>query len=153
MKIAHIHWSLGTGGIETMLPDIANEQAKTNEVALIIINDWVEPSILAKVNQEMVKVVLINRHEGSKNPCGWLGTQIQSGYGVKLWYALKAYCKAFFTIWTYDIVHFHTVPDKICLIIQMPVLLLALLGRKRIVMHIHMGNQLEEHTHNNLYGV
>ena len=51
-----------------MLPDIANEQAKTNDVALIIINDWVEPSILAKVNQEKVKVVLINRHEGSKNP-------------------------------------------------------------------------------------
>lgn len=68
MKIAHIHWSLGTGGIETMLPDIANEQAKTNEVALIIINDWVEPSILAKVNQERVKVVSLNRHEGSKNP-------------------------------------------------------------------------------------
>lgn len=68
MKIAHIHWSLGTGGIETMLPDIANEQAKTNDVALIIINDWVELSILAKVNQEKVKVVLINRHEGSKNP-------------------------------------------------------------------------------------
>lgn len=68
MRIAHIHWSLGTGGIETMLPDIANEQAKTNEVALIIINDWVEPSILAKVNQERVKVVLINRHEGSKSP-------------------------------------------------------------------------------------
>lgn len=68
MRIAHIHWSLGTGGIETMLPDIANEQAKTNDVALIIINDWVEPSILTKVNQERVKVVLINRHEGSKNP-------------------------------------------------------------------------------------
>ena len=68
MRIAHIHWSLGTGGIETMLPDIVNEQAKTNDVALIIINDWVEPSILAKVNQEKVKVVLLNRHEGSKNP-------------------------------------------------------------------------------------
>ena len=51
-----------------MLPDIANEQAKTNEVALIIINDRVEPSILAKVNQERVKVVSLNRHEGSKNP-------------------------------------------------------------------------------------
>ena len=86
-----------------------------------------------------------------KYRCGWLGTQIQSGYGVKLWYALKAYCKAFFTIWTYDIVHFHTVPDKICLIIQMPVLLLALLGRKKIIMHIHMGNQLEDHTHNRLF--
>ena len=36
MKIAHRHWSLGTGGIETMLPDIVNEQAKTNDVALVI---------------------------------------------------------------------------------------------------------------------
>lgn len=68
---------------------------------------------------------------------------------MKLWYALKAYFKALFTIWQYDIVHFHTVPDKICLIIQMPVLLLALFDRKKIIMHIHMGNQLEGHTHNN----
>ena len=29
-----------------------------------------------------------------KYQCGWLGTQIQRGYGVKLWYALKAYVKA-----------------------------------------------------------
>lgn len=86
-----------------------------------------------------------------KYRCGWLGTQIQRGYGVKLWYALKAYAKALVAIWRYDIVHFHTVPDKICLIIQMPVLLLALLGRKKIVMHIHMGNQLEDHTRNRLF--
>ena len=86
-----------------------------------------------------------------KYHCGWLGTQIQRSYGVKLWYALKAYAKALFTIWQYDIVHFHTVPDKICLIIQMPVLLLALLGRKKIIMHIHMGNQLEDHTDNKLF--
>ena len=77
--------------------------------------------------------------------------QIQRSYGVKLWYALKAYAKALFTIWGYDIVHFHTVPDKICLIIQLPVLLLALVGRKKIVMHIHMGNQLEDHTQNGLF--
>ena len=86
-----------------------------------------------------------------KYQCGWLGTQIQRGYGVKLWYALKAYFKALFTVWQYDIVHFHTVPDKICLIIQMPVLILAKLGRKKVIMHIHMGNQLEEHTHNRLF--
>lgn len=86
-----------------------------------------------------------------KYHCGWLGTQIQRGYGVKLWYAAKAYFKALFTIWQYDIVHFHTVPDKICLIIQMPVLLLTLLGKKKIIMHIHMGNQLEDHTHNKLF--
>ena len=86
-----------------------------------------------------------------KYRCGWLGTQIQRGYGVKLWYAMKAYAKALVAIWKYDIVHFHTVPDKICLVIQMPVLLMALLGRKKIIMHIHMGNQLEDHTHNKLF--
>lgn len=86
-----------------------------------------------------------------KYQCGWLGTQIQRGYIVKLWYALKAYLKALFVIWRYDIIHFHTVPDKICLIIQLPIFLLALLGRKKIIMHIHMGNQLEDHTDNNLF--
>lgn len=83
--------------------------------------------------------------------CEWLGTQIQSSYCVKLWYALKAYGKALLTIWGCDIVHFHTVPDRICLLVQLPVLLLALLGRKKIIMHIHMGNQLENHTHNKLF--
>lgn len=67
MRIAHIHWSLGTGGIETMLPDIVSEQAKDNEVALFIINDWVEDFILAKVSKS-VKLFLLNRKEGSKNP-------------------------------------------------------------------------------------
>ena len=70
-----------------------------------------------------------------KYHCGWLGTQIQRGYGVKLWFALKAYFKALFTIWQYNIVHFHTVPDKICLIIQIPVLRLLLwiiLSKKKV---------------------
>lgn len=83
--------------------------------------------------------------------CYWLGTQIQSNKITKFYYALKAYCIALFKIWQFDIIHFHTVPDKICLIIQMPVFLLALLGRKKIIMHIHMGNQLADHTHNSLF--
>lgn len=83
--------------------------------------------------------------------CFWLGTQIQRNYAWKIWYALKAYILSFFIIWKYDIVHFHTVPDKICLVIQMPIFLLSLLGRKRIVMHVHMGNQLRNHTSNYLF--
>lgn len=86
-----------------------------------------------------------------KYQCGWLGTQIQRGYAVKLWYALKAYFIALFTIWQYDVVHFHTVPDRICLFIQLPVLLLAKIGRKKVILHIHMGNQLEDHIHNRLF--
>jgi len=83
--------------------------------------------------------------------CYWLGTQIQRNYAWKIWYALKAYVIALCIIWRYDIVHFHTVPDKISLIIQMPVFLMALVGRKRIIMHIHMGNQLRSHTGNKLF--
>lgn len=86
-----------------------------------------------------------------KYHCYWLGTQIQRNYAWKIWYAMKANFIAFFIIWQYDIVHFHTVPDKICLIIQMPIFLLAKLGRKKIIMHIHMGNQLRRHTENKLF--
>jgi len=83
--------------------------------------------------------------------CYWLGTQIQRNYLWKLWYALKAYAVALFIIWRYDIVHFHTVPDRTGLIIQLPILLLAKLGRKRVVMHLHVGNQLEGQTKNTLF--
>ena len=83
--------------------------------------------------------------------CYWLGTQIQRNYLWKLWYAVKANFLALFIIWRYDIVHFHAVPDRISLIIQMPIFLLALIGRKRIIMHIHMGNQLKNHTKNGMF--
>jgi len=83
--------------------------------------------------------------------CYWLGTQIQRNYLWKLWYALKSNFMAFFIIWKYDIIHFHTVPDKICLIIQMPTFLLSVMTKKKIVFHIHMGNQLENETGNGLF--
>lgn len=77
--------------------------------------------------------------------CYWLGTQIQASKWTKLWYALKAYMKALCIIWRYDIVHFHTVPN-ISIKIQLPIFLLALLGRKKIILHLHVGNQLEDKT-------
>lgn len=86
-----------------------------------------------------------------KYRCHWLGTQIQRNYLWKIYYALKAYVWALLHIWKYDIVHFHTVPDKICLVIQFPVFFLAKIGRKKIIMHIHMGNQLSRHTGNGLF--
>ena len=51
-----------------MLPDIANAQAEANEVAFVVINDWVEPSILAKISQDKVRMVFLRRRAGSKNP-------------------------------------------------------------------------------------
>ena len=83
--------------------------------------------------------------------CYWLGTQIQRNKLWKLWYAAKGNLKALFIIWRFSIVHLHTVPDKICLMIQLPIFLLARLGRKKIVMHVHMGNQLRNHTENRLF--
>lgn len=74
--------------------------------------------------------------------CYWLGTQIQANKWTKLWYAVKAYFMAFFMMWRYDIVHFHTVPD-VSMKVQLPVFLLALLWRKKIVVHLHVCKQLE----------
>ena len=83
--------------------------------------------------------------------CRWLGTQIQRNYAVKLWYAIKAYLTALCIVWRYDIVHFHTVPDRIGLVIQMPILLLALAGQKKVIVHLHTGNQLSRNTDNQLF--
>ena len=41
MKIAHLLWALGTGGAETMLVDIVNEQVKNNDVMIVAINDFI----------------------------------------------------------------------------------------------------------------
>lgn len=86
-----------------------------------------------------------------KYSCYWLGTQIQRNYLWKLWYAVKAAVIAPFIMWRYDIVHFHTVPDKVGLLIQLPELLLAKLYRKRIIIEVHVGNQLNDHTNNKLF--
>lgn len=82
--------------------------------------------------------------------CYWLGIQIQGNYFLKLLYCIRAYIVAFFSIWKYDIIHFHTVPD-ISLVVQFPVFLMAMLWRKKIILHLHMGNQIEQEIHNRLF--
>lgn len=86
-----------------------------------------------------------------KYNCFWLGTQIQRNYLWKLWYALKSNILACFIIWRYDIIHFHTVPDFNCMLIQLPVFLLSRLTRKKIIMHVHVGNQLANHVDNRFF--
>lgn len=82
--------------------------------------------------------------------CYWLGTQIQKNKFIKLYYAIKAYIIALGIIWKYDIIHFHTVPN-ISLVIQLPVFLSAILWRKKIILHLHVGNQIEDHKNNKLF--
>jgi len=65
MRIAHIVWGMETGGVETMLVNIINEHVKTESVALFIINDFINESIMEKLSPQC-KVIRINRKPGSK---------------------------------------------------------------------------------------
>lgn len=86
-----------------------------------------------------------------KYKCYWLGTQLHGKITRKLQFCIVAWIKAVFIIWKYDIVHFHTTPDKLGLLIQLPILLMSKLGRKKSIMHIHVGNQLNDNTRNQLF--
>lgn len=66
MRIVHLVWSLTTGGIETMLVDIVNEQVKTCDVRVFVINNHYNKALLQTINPN-VKVILFNRKPGSKN--------------------------------------------------------------------------------------
>ncbi|SHE69562.1 Glycosyltransferase involved in cell wall bisynthesis [Mariniphaga anaerophila] len=67
MKITHIIYSLNTGGTETMLVDIANEQAKTEDVSVIIVNKSINEYIAGKFH-DGIKTYRIEREPGSRNP-------------------------------------------------------------------------------------
>jgi glycosyltransferase involved in cell wall biosynthesis len=67
MKIVHILYALNTGGTETMLVDIANEQTKTENISIIIINNVVNETI-AKNFEKKINVFRINREPGSRYP-------------------------------------------------------------------------------------
>lgn len=67
MKISHIVWSLSTGGIETMLVNIINEQVKSEEVELVIVNDLYYAPLLNKLSPSC-KVRFCKRTPESRNP-------------------------------------------------------------------------------------
>ena len=55
MRILHVQFSFTTGGTETMLVDIINEQIKTNEVSLLVINDKCNKVLLDKIDSRVKK--------------------------------------------------------------------------------------------------
>ena len=67
MKICHLIFSFTTGGAETMLVDIVNEQVKVASVCLIIINDHINEMLLRKIDSQ-VEIIKINRRPQSRNP-------------------------------------------------------------------------------------
>jgi glycosyltransferase involved in cell wall biosynthesis len=66
MKITHLIWALTYGGAETMLIDIINEESKTEEINLILVNKFEHIELIETINKR-VTVHLINRKPGSRN--------------------------------------------------------------------------------------
>lgn len=66
MRIAHVVWGMETGGVETMLVNIINEQVITQDVALFIINDFIEETIVNKISPKCI-INRINRKPGTKD--------------------------------------------------------------------------------------
>jgi glycosyltransferase involved in cell wall biosynthesis len=67
MIITHLIYSFTTGGAETMLVDIANEQVKYKDVNIVIINSRYNTQLIDKIDKS-VGVYFIGRKEGGKNP-------------------------------------------------------------------------------------
>ncbi len=54
MKIVHVFWALTYGGIETMLVNIANEQAKMgNDVTIMLVNNLYERSLVNSLDKNI----------------------------------------------------------------------------------------------------
>lgn len=66
MRIVHCIWSLNTGGAETMLIDIVNEQVKTQEVFVVIVNDSYQEYLIEKISPK-VKLVFNKRKPASRS--------------------------------------------------------------------------------------
>jgi len=66
MKICHLIFSFTTGGAETMLVDIMNEQCKTEEIHLVVVNNIYNKDVLKKIS-DRVKIHLIKRKSGSRS--------------------------------------------------------------------------------------
>ena len=66
MRIAHVVWGMETGGVETMLVNIINEQVKTDKIALFIVNDFVNNSIVSGISSKCT-IRRINRKPHSRD--------------------------------------------------------------------------------------
>lgn len=65
MRIAHLTWSMGIGGIQTMLAGIASIQAQMgHDVAIFILDNRIDDSIMSKLDP-MVKVFCFGRTRGT----------------------------------------------------------------------------------------
>ncbi len=89
MNIVHIICSLNTGGAELLLIDLARCQSELGHtVSIIIVNDSYERALIDSIDPR-VKVRLVHRPEGSRNPL----------YILKLYASIRRLHP--------DVIHFH----------------------------------------------
>lgn len=55
-----------------------------------------------------------------------------------------------FIVPQYDIIHFHTTPGR-SIMTQLPIFLYSLLWKKRIIIHIHVGNQILDYKNDKIF--
>jgi len=67
MRIVHLNFSFETGGIETMLVDIMNEQCAHTDLHLVVVNAQVDARLLGTLHPR-IRVWRIDRPKGSRNP-------------------------------------------------------------------------------------
>lgn len=71
MRIAHIVWGLGVGGLENMLVDIVNIQCEKDDVTIYVVNDIVDDLVLSSIDKR-VHIIQISRKPGSRNPLSFI---------------------------------------------------------------------------------
>jgi len=77
-----------------------------------------------------------------KYGCRWLECQINASVVMKVLYLLRGMFLALFLVPQYKIIHFHTTPGN-SIRVQLLIFLYARLWRRRIILHLHVGNQLQ----------
>lgn len=73
--------------------------------------------------------------------CRWIETQIDRNLFLKVFYLVKSYLCFFVLAPFYDIIHFHSVPGN-CIRLHYPLFRYAVLLDKRVIVHLHVGDQL-----------
>lgn len=80
----------------------------------------------------------------------WLETHIDKSKGMKLWYAIRAFARYLLIVSRYDIIHVHT-SELPSVKRKLPFIRVAKRLGKKVVVHLHIGNQLEENQGNACY--
>lgn len=84
-----------------------------------------------------------------KYRCYWVECQINSTFFMKILYLIRGLIIGLILVPRYDLVNFHTTPTALRRLF--PLFFFAFLLKKKIILHLHVGNQLEHFQHDRLF--